>query len=208
MSLGLLLQDGQAHFDIRRLQVGDQAPLEAGDQPLLEVLDFAGRAVAGQHDLLVRLVQRVEGVEELLLNALLAGEELDVVNQQHVGLAVFLAEPDELVVLNAVDVFVGEFLRGNVGDARALLVADDVLADGVQQMRLAQADAAVEEQRVVGLAGRLGDGQGGGVGKVVVVADDEGVEGVLGIEAESWLAALRSGGASAGFASGSDRAEQ
>ena len=57
---------------------------------MLEVLNFAGRAVAGQDDLLVRFVQRVEGVEEFLLNPLLAGEKLNVVNQQHVRLAVFL----------------------------------------------------------------------------------------------------------------------
>ena len=120
--LGLLLQDGQAHLDVGRLQVGDQPPLEAGHQPMLEVLNFAGRPVAGQHDLLVRLVQRVERVKELLLNPLLAGQELDVVNQQHVRLPVFLAEAGELVVLDAVDVFVGEFLRGEVGHARALLV--------------------------------------------------------------------------------------
>ena len=56
---------------------------------MFQFLNFAGRAVAGQHDLLVRLVQRVEGVEKFLLNAFLAGQKLDVVNQQHVGLAVF-----------------------------------------------------------------------------------------------------------------------
>jgi hypothetical protein len=75
---------------------------------VFQPLNFAGRAVAGEHDLLVSLVQRVEGVEKFLLNPFLAGEELDVVNQQHVGLAVFLAEFGELVVLDAVNVFVGE----------------------------------------------------------------------------------------------------
>jgi len=73
-------------------------------------LDFAGRTVAGQHDLLVPFVQGVERVEKFLLNPFLTGEKLDVVNQQHVGLAVFLAELGELVVLNPVNVFVREFL--------------------------------------------------------------------------------------------------
>ena len=180
--LRLLVENGQAHFDVRRLQIGDQTPFEPRDQAVFEVLNFAGRAVAGEHDLLVRLVQRVEGVEKFLLNALLAGQKLDVVNQQHVGLPVFLAEPGELVVLDAVNVFVGEFFGRDIGDARAFLVAGDVLADGVQQMGLAQADAAVKEKRVVGFAGRLGDGQRGGVGEIVVVADDKRVERVLGIE--------------------------
>src|SRR5208283_1416585 len=49
-------------------------------------------------------------------------------------------------------------------------------------MRLAEADAAVKKKRVVGFAGRLGDGEGGGIGKIVVVADDERFKGVFGIE--------------------------
>ena len=64
------------------------------------------------------------------------------------------------------------------------LCADDMLADGVQQMGLAQTDPAVEEQRVVRLAGRLRHRQRGGVGKIVVVADHERVERVLRVETQ------------------------
>ena len=145
-------------------------------------MDFAGRPVAGEHDLFVPLVQRVEGVEKLLLNPLLAREKLDVVNQQHVRLTVFLAELGELVVLDAVNVFVGELFGRNVRDARAFLVARRVLADGMEQMCLAQPDAAVKKKRIVGFSGCLGDGQRGRVGKVVVVADNKRVKGVFGVE--------------------------
>jgi hypothetical protein len=37
-------------------------------------------------------VQGVEGVEKFLLDPLLAGQKLDVVDEQDIGLAVFLAE--------------------------------------------------------------------------------------------------------------------
>ena len=40
---------------------------------------------------------------------------------------------------------------------------------------------AADEQRVVGLGGHLGDGQRGGVGEAVAVADHELVEGELGV---------------------------
>ena len=76
---------------------------------MLQVLNLTGRPVTGQHDLLVGLVQRVEGVEELLLNPLFAGEKLDVVNQQHIGLTIF-TKLHQLILLNGRDVFVGEFL--------------------------------------------------------------------------------------------------
>ena len=56
------------------------------------------------------------------------------------------------------------------------------MPDRVQQVGLAQAGVAVDEQRVVGLGRRLGDRDGGGVGEPVAGADDEGVEGVLRVE--------------------------
>ena len=48
-------------------------------------------------------------MKELLLNAFLAGQKLDVVNQQHIHLEVFLAELGGLVVLDAVNEFAREF---------------------------------------------------------------------------------------------------
>ena len=100
----------------------------------------------------IDLVQRVEGVEELLLRALLAGEELDVVDEQHVDVAELVAEAGHLVVADGVDHLVGELLTGDVADGGVGLTALHVVADGVHQVGLAHADAAVEEERVVGLA--------------------------------------------------------
>jgi len=57
------------------------------------------------------------------------------------------------------------------------------------------ADAAVKKKRVVGFARRLRDGERGGVGEVVVVADDERIKVFLGLKcgslpaARSWTAA-------------------
>jgi hypothetical protein len=50
----------------------------------------------------------------------------------------------------------------------------DVLADGLHEVGLAEADAAVDEEGIVSAGGRLGDGEGGGMGELVVHADDEG----------------------------------
>ena len=129
-----------------------------------------------------RIVESVERVEEFLLDALLAGEELDVVDQEDIRLAVSSAEAHELAVLDRVDEFVGEFLGREIRHARSLFVAPHVLADGVEQVRFAQTDPTIKEKRVVGFAGRLRDREGRGVGEGVVVAHDKSVESVLGIE--------------------------
>ena len=103
--------------------------------------------------------QRLEGVEELLLRSLLAGEELHVVDEQQVERVVFrlqLVEGLALVVLHHVG---DELLGVQVEDARIGPVGKQGIADGVDQMRLAEADAAVDEERVVHLPGGACDVQ-------------------------------------------------
>ena len=75
--------------------------LEALAQALLDRHQRAREAVAGQHELAAGLVQRVEGVEELLLGLGLAGEELDVVDQQHVDVAVGVLEARRAIATRA-----------------------------------------------------------------------------------------------------------
>ena len=65
----------------RGLHVGNQPPLEPGSQSVFEGGELFGRAVGRDDDLLVGVVQRVEGVEELLLDTFLALDELDVIDE-------------------------------------------------------------------------------------------------------------------------------
>ena len=179
---GLLAQDRDPGLQVGRLDVGDQAPLEPVAQPVLQRLEPLGRPVGGEHDLLVGVVQRVEGVEELLLRLLLALQELDVVDQQHVDVAVAALEAVLPVVADRVDELVGELLAGDVAHLGAGVEAAHVVPDRVQQVGLAEPGVAVDQQRVVGLARRLGDGDRGGVGEPVGRADDEGLEDVLRVQ--------------------------
>ena len=145
-------------------------------------VDLARIAVAGQDDLVLALEQRVEGMEELFLRVLLAGEELDVVDQQRMQRAVRGLEIVHAVVLQRPHHVADEALRVHVGDARFAVTLLDQVADGVHEVGLAEADAAVDEQRVIGAAGIVGDLQGGGLGEVVALALDESVEGEVRIE--------------------------
>ena len=180
---GLLAQDGDARLQLGRLDVGDQAPLEPGAHAVFQGLQPLRRPVGGHDDLLVGVVQGVEGVEELLLRAFLALQELDVVDEQHVDVAVAALEGDLAVVAQGVDEVVGELLGGHVAHAHPREQPLRVVADGVQQVGLAQAGVAPDEQRVVRPRGRLGDGDGRGVAEPVRRADDERVEDVLLVQA-------------------------
>ena len=75
-----------------------------------------------------------------------------------------------------------ERLAGGVADAHPAAVRAHVVTDRVEQVGLAHARRPVDEEGVVGLPGELRHRQCGGVGEAVAVADDELVEGVLGVE--------------------------
>jgi hypothetical protein len=137
------------------------------------------------------VVQRVEGVEERLLRLGPTLQELDVVDEQDVDLAVPGLEGGAPVVRDRVDEVVGEFLTRHVSDLHPGVEGLRVVADGVQEVGLAETGVAVDEERVVGLRGSLGDGDGGRVRESVGLTDDEVVERVLGVEAR--LVAQRSG---------------
>src|SRR5205809_353920 len=112
---------------IGRMDVGEQAPLEARAQPLLERRDVTGRPVARHDDLGSGLVERVEGMKEFLLDPLLVLEELDVVDEQEVVRAVPLLETLDPLVAQRVDEIVHERLAGDVADGELARVLRDVL---------------------------------------------------------------------------------
>ena len=113
----------------------------------------------------------------------LAGEELDVVDQEHVGVAVGLLEAVERSCPERPDEVVGERLDGRVANDRAAAERRG------RSCRSRGAGAscrgpggACRNEWVVGLAGKLGDRQRRGVSEAVAVADDELVEAVARVE--------------------------
>ena len=110
----------------------------------------SGRPIRRQHDLAVGPIQIIEGVEQLLLEPVLALDELDVVDQQDVDLAVAPLEVVAGRVPDRIDELVQEGLGRDVQHlALGLDLIDEVL-DGPQDVGLAQPGRAVDEQWVVG----------------------------------------------------------
>ena len=122
-------------------------------------------------------------MKELLLETFTVLEELDVVDQQDVDVAIAALERRVGVGANGVDELVEERLGGDVAHSVVLVVVVDVVADGVQQVGLAESGRAIDEQRVVRARRRLGDAQGGGEGELVRGSLDERLERVPRIEA-------------------------
>jgi hypothetical protein len=182
LALCLLAEDGDAGLEVGRLDVGDEAPLEATAHPVLEACQVLGCDVARDDDLLVVIVQGVEGVEERLLRLRAALQELDVVDQEDVDVAVACLEGGAAVVGDGVDEVVRELLARDVSDADAGVERLGIVADRVQQVRLAESGVAVDEERVVRLGRCLSHGDRRCMREAVGLADDEVVEGVLRVQ--------------------------
>src|SRR5207249_4925351 len=73
---------------------------------------------------------------------------------------------------------------GRAVDTQVRPTLVDVGGDRAEKVGLTEARRPVEEEGVVGLAGELGDGEGGGVAEAVARADDEALERVEPIEGE------------------------
>ena len=175
--LGLALQDGHPHLQLRRLDGHDQARIQTRDQPVVDALELLRIGIAGNDDLPLVDRHRLEHMEELFLRALLVRQELDVVDQQHVQRLVIVLEAVDGVAPDGLDQVLHELVRRDVADDRPRFTLLDGVAHCLHQVGLAQAHAAVNEERVVGAAGPVGHLQGGGPGQVVGLAVHEGGKG-------------------------------
>src|SRR5687767_8254622 len=141
-------QDRDAVLEVRKLDVGDHAPLESRNEPGFDARDLAGRAVAGEYDLPSTFVQRIEGVKELLLCCFFALEEMNVVDEQQVE----LAEPaTEVVSRSSLDrhhVFIRELLGTKIRGSECRSSRQDGMRNRLHQVRLPDAGSAVDKQRV------------------------------------------------------------
>ena len=127
-------------------------------------------------------------MEELLLDPLLVLEELDVVDHEHVVVAVPLLEAFDAPVAKRVDEVVHERLAGHVAHRQPARVVGDVVGDRLEQVRLAKAGSPVDEERVVRPRRRFGYSQSRRVRETVRRADDKEVERVLRVDADGRLA--------------------
>ena len=64
---GLFFEDGDTCFEVGRLNINAETPLEAGNESVLKALESRWSNIAGENDLFAILIKGVEDVEELFL---------------------------------------------------------------------------------------------------------------------------------------------
>ena len=119
MTLQLLFfsQDRHTCFKIRGGNVGDEAAFKPGAKTFLQSFNILRRPVTGNDNLLVRVVKRIEGVEEFFLGTFFSNQKLYVVNEKNINIAVFFPELGHAVAVSgpqSLDKLIGKVFGGNV----------------------------------------------------------------------------------------------
>ena len=116
--LGLLLEDAEPQLVVGRMKVDDKARLHPARDAVLDAGNLGRRAVGRNDDLLVLIDERVERVEELLLRRVLPGDELHVIDHQHVDRPEQLLERHHVLVAQRLHEAVHELFGRQVDHAK------------------------------------------------------------------------------------------
>ena len=179
---GFIFDNRHARLIVGRLNVRDQAPLEPRFQTVFQPEHLIGRPVGGQDDLVVVLIEVIERMEKFLLRGFLAGDKLDIVDEEQVRIAVFVAELVVAAFLQGGDQLVGKLIALDIDDVVAGMIFMNDARDRVEQVCLAEAGRTVDEKRVIRLRRIVGDGDGCGVRKAVGRADNKIIERELRVK--------------------------
>lgn len=120
-------------------------------------------------------------MEKLLLGPFFPDEKLNVVDHQHVDVAVTLSEIRHFVVSDGVDDLVRKLLGRQVRNTEVRAFGH-MVPDRIEEMGLAQPDAAVNEEGVVRLSRLLRDRHTGRMGKLISRSYDEILERIFRVE--------------------------
>ena len=94
-----------------------------------------GRSIGRQDDLASGLVERVERMEKFVLHLLLARDELHVVHEQKVRVAVLRAKFAAAARAHELDEFVDKIVALDVDDLRRRARRANLMSDGVNEVR-------------------------------------------------------------------------
>ena len=121
------------------------------------------------------------------------GQEVNVVDDEHVDIAETVAELAHLAALHAIEKLRRKSLARRVIQACARVGFDDLEAHRLQEVRFAQPDAPVHEERVVRAPGVGGDRLSRGVGQLISRAHDKVRKVVIGVDDQRLVGRGRGG---------------
>lgn len=177
-----MADNGQAHFQIRRLNINSQTAKKTGNQSVRKIFDVLRFAVGSENNLVAGKMKSVKGVEEFFLSVFFAGNKLNVINQNTVKRAIFVLKLIDVFSAEGGNELVAKGFGGKILDFKRGVVLEKLPADSLHQMGFANTDSAPDKERIVGGTGIFNNSLGGSVSEIVAVANDKVIEGVAGVK--------------------------
>ena len=84
MERRLRFDDRNTGLVTRTLDSSHEPTVETARQPLFKIRNFHRGSIGTEDDLPTRLIQHVEGVKELFLAPIMLGQEVNIVDYQHI----------------------------------------------------------------------------------------------------------------------------
>ena len=131
LCLSLFAQYCDSGFVIGLLNIGDQAPFEAGTQPLLQRRDLLGRSVGGKNYLLSGLMKGIKGIEKLGLCGILTRNKLNIVHKKHIGIAELFSEIGSASRMDGVNYLVGKGLTLGINNVKSGIFVQNIVFNGI-----------------------------------------------------------------------------
>src|SRR3990172_8142439 len=141
-----------------------------------------GELITGDDDLLPPFVEGVKGMEEFGLRSFFPRDELDIIDEQDIHPPKFISKLVHLFVTEGIDELVRKLFRREVADLLDLgknPVHENMVPDGMEEVRLPQSDASVDEKGIIILGRLIGHRQASGIGKLITGSHDKIVKGIL-----------------------------
>src|SRR5690554_188575 len=106
--IGFPLKNGVAGFIFRHFEVGAQSPSKTGNKAFFNIWHIFWSAVTAQYNLFAVLMKSIKNMEEFFLCFFFAAEELNIVNHQHIYIAIEHRKFAGAVISNGLNKLVGK----------------------------------------------------------------------------------------------------
>ena len=131
--LRFLLKNGHPGLVIRFFDICLKSPGKTVFQTVIQRVKFLWRSVRGDDNLLTLVEQIVERMEKFILCCVLSDDELNVIDQKNIDVAVLVAERIEhayiVGILECGNQLIGKDLGGDIAHDLVRLCRDDVMRD-------------------------------------------------------------------------------
>ena len=130
-------------------------------------------------------------MKEFFLAAFSFGQELNIINDQDIDMAVSVAKLMERTAFDRADEVIDEGFTGEVAVFETGLTLLDSMADTLEQMGFTEPGRPICEERVIRPSGVFGDSDRRGVGQSVTWPGNKIVEGIARIQAKCPVACAK-----------------